>query len=152
MKATHQSTSAVRSTVAALGATCCLLLLTGCGSGDPFAYVQVSGKVTYEDGSPIPADQLVLTFIPQGGSLDAKTHPRPGVATVDRATGEFRDVTSHKVNDGLVRGKHKVTLSGANHSQLKATVVPPEYADPDKTPLMVDTADQPFVLKVRKPM
>jgi len=29
--------------------------------------------------------------------------------------------------------------------------VPPEYGDPAATPLMVDTAQQPFHLKVRKP-
>jgi hypothetical protein len=134
-----------------LAVICCLLFLAGCGSGDPFGYVQVSGKVIYEDGSRIPVDQLVLTFIPQSGPLDAKTYPRPGVAMVDPATGEFHNVTSHKVNDGLVRGKHKVTLAGANNSPLRPSVVPPEYADPDTTPLEVDTANQPFVLKVRKP-
>jgi hypothetical protein len=147
VKTNHLSTSATRSAVA----ICCLLLLASCGTGDPFAYVQVSGKVMYEDGSRIPVDQLILTFIPQGAPLDEKTYPRPGVAVVDSATGEFHNVTSHKVNDGLVRGKHKVTLSGANHSPLGPNVVPPEYNDPETTPLVVDTAEQPFVLKVRKP-
>ena len=68
--------------LASAAAIGCLLLLAGCGSSDPFAYVQVSGKVIYDDGSRIPVDQLVLTFIPQGAPLDAKTYPRPGVAMV----------------------------------------------------------------------
>ena len=32
-----------------------------------------------------------------------------------------------------------------------ASLVPPEYVDPARTPLEVDTANQPFELKVRKP-
>ena len=138
-----------RSPVAALWIT--LMLLAGCRSNDPFSYVQVSGKITYDDGSLIPADSMVLAFIPQGGSLDAKTHPRPGRTTVDRATGEFHAVTSHTINDGLPRGKYKVVVWGGNYAPLPPTIAAPEYGDPFKTPLEVDTARQPFVLKVRKP-
>ena len=130
---------------------CLLMLLAGCGTQDPFSYVSVSGKVTYDDGSLIPVDGLMVTFIPQGGALDAKTYPRPGMTMVDKATGEFQAVTSHKFNDGLVRGKHKVTLTGSDNRPLPPSVVPPEYADPARTPLEVNTANQPFALKVRKP-
>lgn len=122
----------------------------GC-SKEPFKYVPASGKVTYEDGTPIPADVLSLTFISQAPPVDAKTYPRPGMAVVDKATGEFKAVTSHKLNDGLVRGKHKVTLSGANGAVLPASIVPPEYNDYSKTPLEADTDKMPIVLKVRKP-
>ena len=73
------------------------------------------------------------------------------MTTVEPATGEFHEVTSHKFNDGLVRGKHKVTLTDESHKPLPARVVPPEYSDPATTPLEVDTDQQPFVLKVRKP-
>jgi hypothetical protein len=34
---------------------------------------------------------------------------------------------------------------------MLAELVPPEYADPKKTPLTVDTSQLPFELKVRKP-
>jgi hypothetical protein len=87
-------------------AACLLLTASGCGSNDPFHYVRVSGKVTYEDGSLIPAEGIVLRFYPQQGSLDAKTHPRPGMSVVEPATGEFHAATSHRLNDGLVSGKH----------------------------------------------
>jgi hypothetical protein len=126
------------------------LFLGGCTSRDPFSYVKVSGKITYEDGSPIPAD-VYLLFIPRSASIDSKTHPRPGQAKVDRATGEFHAVTSHKLGDGLVRGKHKVAVVDPACHPLPATIVPPEYGDQTKTPLEVDTAEQPFLLKVRKP-
>ena len=128
-----------------------ILVLAGCGSGDPFKYVQVSGKVTYEDGSLIPIDGMALTFYPQGGALDAKTRPRPGMTTVDRATGEFHSVTSHMPGDGLVPGKYKATLLEGNRMPLPADIVPPEYGDPFKTPLEVDTANVPFHLEIRKP-
>ncbi len=36
--------------------------VTGCGSGSPFKYVKVSGKVTYDDGSPIPVHGMELRF------------------------------------------------------------------------------------------
>jgi hypothetical protein len=151
MNTQRKFVSAARALVAALFAACCLMLPAGCGARDPFGYVQVSGRVTYDDGSLIPVDGLLLTFIPQGGELDPKTYPRPGMTTVERATGEFHLVTSHKFGDGLVRGKHKVTLAMGAHVALPPSVVPPEYYDPATTPLEVDTASLPFVLKVRKP-
>jgi hypothetical protein len=126
------------------------ILWVGCGSGEPFAQVPVSGKVTYEDGTPIPVDGVTLNFISQTPPRDAKTHPRTGLATVDKTSGAFSAATTHKANDGLVRGKHKVTITSPG-GPLPPSVVPIEYRDPAKTPLEVDTTDQPFVLKVRKP-
>lgn len=129
-----------------------ILLSAGCGNGDPFQYVRITGKVTYEDGSPIPVDGMVATFVPIGGALDEKTHIRPGMTTIDRATGDFHAVSSHAFNDGLPPGKYKVTLLGLAHSPLPASLVPLEYSDPARTPLEVDTASLPFLLKVRKPV
>ena len=127
------------------------LFLAGCGPREPFRHASISGKITYEDGSLIPADTLVLTFIPQTAPINPKTYPRPGMAVVDKTTGTFNSATTHKLNDGLVQGKHKVTLAGANGRPLPRSIVPREYSDPAKTPLEVDTANQPFELKVRKP-
>jgi hypothetical protein len=131
------------------GLTIVVLLSAGCG-GEPFRHVPVSGKVTYEDGSPIPVDGLSVAFHSQTPPVDAKTYPRPGMAAVDRATGTLGSVTSHKFNDGLVQGKHKVVLM-VSVGSLPPSIVPPEYGDLAKTPLEVDTASQPFHLKVRKP-
>jgi hypothetical protein len=134
--------------------TVLLVLLAGLSAGcrrEPFEHVRVCGTVTYEDGSPIPVEVLRLLFTPQAQPLDAKTHPRPGWAEVDVATGAFHSATTRKVGDGLVRGKHKVTLSGAGGSELSRSLVPPEYQDYAGTPLEVDTNQQPFELKVRRP-
>jgi len=141
----------MRTSAAMICMSCLLLTLSGCGPSDPFSYVKVSGNITYDDGTLIPVKYLQLTFLPQSAPLDQKTHPLPGVAVVDTATGAFREVTSHRYNDGLIRGKHKVVLAGISGFPLPPSVVPPEYCDSKKTPLEVDTAQQPFVLKVRKP-
>jgi hypothetical protein len=132
-------------------AVLCLLTLSGCWSSEPFDYVKVHGKVTYDDGSLIPADPLVLTFYPQDNTPKGKNYPRPGMATVDKASGKFDSVSSHRVGDGLVRGKHKVTIGTVGPVRLPSSVLPPEYSDMNGTPLVVDTSDSPFDLKVRKP-
>lgn len=125
--------------------------ILGCGSADPFDYVQVSGKVTYEDGTPIPADSIRLTFVPQSESLDEKTHARPGVAEVSVADGTFSVVTSRKHGDGIVPGQHKVTVVALDASQTPTRAVPVEYHGEVSTPLEVNTSQRSFALTVRKP-
>jgi hypothetical protein len=127
-----------------------LVLLSGCGAREPFSYAQVSGKVTYDDGALIPADPLVLTFIPESTG-DGKTCPRPGTVTVDAATGQFSAVTSHKLGDGLVPGKYRVTLGSPSVVPLFPGAMSLEYGDPGRTPLEIDTGNSPFKLEVRKP-
>jgi hypothetical protein len=127
--------------------------LAGCsGNNDPFSYVTVSGTVTYEDGSIIPADNMKVSFISESAPAGNK-FPRPGWVLVDEKTGKFGCPTSHTPFDGLVRGKHKVLITVASsQAPLPANLVPPEYADLKKTPLEVDTADpNSFNLKVHKP-
>ncbi len=70
---------------------------------------------------------------------------------VNVATGEFSSVTSHSPGDGLVRGKHKVTLCGARNQPLPEDLVPAEYSNREKTPLEVNTDHWSGVLKVHKP-
>jgi hypothetical protein len=151
MTSTFNSGKGTQARGVQLPAVLCLLTLSGCWSSEPFAYVKVHGKVSYDDGSLIPADPLVLTFYPQDKAPKGKDYPRPGMATVDKATGKFDSITSHMVGDGLVRGKHKVTLSSPGNIVLTPSLMPSEYGDMNRTPLEVDTANSPFELKVRKP-
>ena len=120
----------------------------GCGSGSPFDYVRVSGKATYDDGSPIPGG-CRLMFTSQDVAPVGNAYPRTGMANVD-AKGEFDCVTSYKYGDGLVPGKHKVVVQAANERDGKP-VVPKEYANLETTPLVIDTADSPLEIKVPKP-
>ncbi len=121
------------------------------GGDDPFSYRRVSGTVLYEDGGVIPAGALTLTFISMAPPHSPRMHPRPGIASVNPTTGAFQSATSHKPGDGLVKGSHKVLISGDNRRPLPEDVVPPEYTDFKTTPLQVDTKAGPFLLKVRRP-
>ncbi len=123
--------------------------VAGCGSGSPFKYVKASGKVTYEDGSPIAAHGMELRF----SALDApkleKAYPRPAVARVNEK-GEFDCVTSYKYGDGLIPGRHKVCIDLGSGPDAKS-LVPKQYTSIATTPLEVDTANAPFDIKVPKP-
>src|SRR5690242_2138194 len=59
-----------------------LAFIAGCGSGSPYKYTKVSGKVTYEDGSPIPGG-LRLRFEALDAPAVEKAHPRPAIANVN---------------------------------------------------------------------
>lgn len=130
-----------------------VLLVAGCG-GEPFPMVKASGKLVYEDGSPLPplsakkGDTLGLIFTPLMAPRDAKTHPRMGTALLDAETASFSSATTHKYGDGLIRGTYKVSIYPGPQP---LAAVPTEYYTPETTPLEVDASKQPMVLKIRKP-
>lgn len=124
----------------------CLLL--GCGSSGPFSYMPVSGKISYDDGSPLPSE-LTLVFIAQDAPEVKNSVPRAGIANVN-ASGVFDCVTSHKFGDGLIPGKHKVVIQ-LPRGQSTQPIVRQEYTSDETTPLIVDTADAPFDIKVPQP-
>jgi hypothetical protein len=128
------------------------MLVAGAGCNkQPYGCVPVSGKVTYEDGSLIPAEQIRVKFLSQAPALDPKVHPREGVAKVDVKTGAFDSVTTYAAKDGIVPGEHKVLIECFSEGQMRSDLVPREYADLRKTPLTVDSSKSPFELKVPKP-
>ena len=127
-----------------------IFALAGC-SGEPFKHVQVSGKVTYEDGTVIPVSVMELTFQPQAAAVDAQTHPRPGHADVDVATGEFARATTRKPGDGLVAGRHKVKITAYDDTQQISRAIPAEYTDISTTPIELDTGDQPWNITIKRP-
>lgn len=139
-----------------------LMLLSssvGCGSGSPFDYVKVSGKLTYEDGTPIPSEGVILTFVPQEvEAIDEKFYPRSGVA-YPSADGTFEVVTSYRYGDGIVQGKHKVLVSvrgmsfsqpGKGKKKQAEPLFDKAYTSQETTPLEVHTDDAPFVIQVKK--
>jgi hypothetical protein len=109
----------------------------------------VSGRVTYEDGTPIPSGGYRLHF----SALDAPSvegaHPRPGVAEVNEK-GAFDCVTSYKYGDGLIPGRHKVAIQQVTDKNGRL-LVPKEFTNVATTPVTVDTTDAPFDIKVPKP-
>jgi hypothetical protein len=126
-----------------------LALLTGCGSSGPYKYVPVSGKITYEDGSPIPVGGMRLLFVAMDAPTVDGAHPRPAMANVD-ASGEFAVVTSYKYGDGLIPGRHKVAIQAPTELDGRP-IIPKSCINELTTELIVDTAERPLVIKVPKP-
>lgn len=130
-----------------------VVVCLGCGSGSPFDYVPVSGTLTYEDGATIPAGGIELQFFAQDAKPVNGAHPRPAGTKVD-ASGNFANVTSYKYGDGLVLGKHKVSIDYATDAKGKR-LVPKEYTHGGTTPLIVeiteDSAESPLEIKVPRP-
>jgi hypothetical protein len=121
----------------------------GCGSGSPYDYVKVKGKVSYEDGTAFPGAGLRVRFAPQNPPKVENATPRPAFARLD-AEGKFDSVTSYKYGDGLIPGKHKVAIEAADGPGNKMSV-PKEYQSVSTTPLTIDTAESPLDIKVPKP-
>ena len=128
--------------------------LSGCGSGNPYSYVKVTGKVTYADGSKIPAPRVHLTFIAENPPvIDEKTFAKNGSTDVTSADGTFDYVTSKDYGDGLLPGKHKVMVQALDdREQPLDALIPLKYRDKGTTPIEVDTANLPLVILVDKPV
>jgi hypothetical protein len=129
---------------------CWGLVSSGCNrGGSPFDYIPVSGRITYEDGAPIPAGGIRLGFAIQGVPPKDGAFPAQADAVVD-AEGNFPRATSYKYGDGLIPGKHKVTVYYATDAGGKL-LVPKDYTNPETTPLMISTDELPLVIKVPRP-
>jgi hypothetical protein len=128
----------------------------GCGSNVPFDFVPVQGKVTYEDGSLIPADSILVTFNPVLEGTKGKMVPPGGQTQVNVQDGTFSAVSSHRANDGVAVGRHKVVVvafrKGPNGSPVPSPAVPAAYRDANSTPLEieVDSSNRTLELKVKK--
>lgn len=133
----------------ALALTLTFAFLPGCGDNGPFEYIPVQGKVTYEDGAPIPAGGIMLQFQSRDAKPVGDMHPRPATAGVD-ANGEFKSATSLKHGDGLIPGRHKVALQYATDANGKL-LIPQAYAHLGTTPLEADTGEGVMEIKVPRP-
>lgn len=125
------------------------MVALGCTETTPYGVVPVSGKITYEDGTVIPADEMILNFRSMETPIDPKTHPRTGMCRVRVEDGTFDSVTTYAHADGVIRGKHKVSVGVRGANGL--VVVPKEYTSELTTPLIVDAADAPFDFRIAKP-
>jgi hypothetical protein len=123
----------------------------GCGQKAPYSCIRVSGKVVYEDGSLIPADQVHVIFLSLTPPTTPKTPPKNGIADANGKTGVFDFATTYLYRDGIVAGEHKVIVQCIRNGLQARELVAPEFSDPVKTPLKVRSSESPFVIKVRKP-
>jgi len=130
------------------------LLAAGCGSDVPFGIVPVHGKVTYEDGSLIPASSLTVIFTPINPPREGKMTAPGGRTEADVTDGSFESVTSHRPYDGVLVGRHKVVvIASGKGASGKGGLVGPEYSKSSTTPIEVEVASsgQFLEIKVSKP-
>lgn len=128
-----------------------IFLLSGCGGTDGPALYDVRGKVTWDDGKPIP--NVVVTFAPT-----AKGVPTSAARTND--SGDFiLTTTTGKLGAGL--GKYKVMLVAAKMAGGEAETaesmansyknpvkggppksasggIPADYSSADRTPIEIE--------------
>jgi hypothetical protein len=130
--------------------------ILGCNSDIPFDFVPVHGKLTYEDGSLIEADSILVTFNPIRSDEKAKMVAPGGQTNVNIQDGTFAAVSSHRANDGLAIGRHKVVVVSFKNvpggMPAPSAAVPPIYRNESSTPLevQVDSSTEFLELKVRK--
>ena len=136
-----------------------LLLIdsTGCGNKLPYSIVPVHGSVTYEDGSKIKADILMLAFEPSNFERSEGMVPPAGQTEVDIGTGTFESVSSYRPNDGLAVGRHRVLVAafraGKGGRRIPLPAVPSHYSQASTTPIEVEITapNQELEIKVTKP-
>ena len=125
---------------------------SGCGGGNPYKTVPVSGKVTFDDGSLIEAPELTILFKPQVKNVDAKTYARDGSATVKVSDGTFSCATTYDYGDGLIPGEHKVAVQPMKDGVPARGIVPDRYLDVETSPIVitVEPGMEPLPLTVLK--
>ena len=126
-------------------------LVAGCGDSGPFEYVPVTGKVTYDDGTLIEAEAIRVGFTALDYQGDVNVRPRPGKTQLNVQDGSFDHVTSYKYADGLVPGRHRVAIVALGKDGKLLPVVPRDVMNSAESPIIVDTAEAPFHIKVPKP-
>ena len=85
-------------------------VLAGCSKSEPFPLAQISGKVTYSDGSLIKASRIQIICQPIDAEAQGNISPRGAKGTVDPKTGEFTKLTTWKTGDGVICGRNKVAI------------------------------------------
>jgi hypothetical protein len=119
----------------------------GC-SREPFELVQASGRLTYEDGTPLPTKGgLRIVFAPTAPPINGDMFPPRGTAYPDE-NGNFASVSTSRPG-GMVRGEQKVAVMYQDVDSKR--FVPREYTSPKTTPLVVNTDNAPFDIKVPRP-
>ena len=133
------------------------LAVLGCGGGEPFSFVPVTGKITYTDGSLIPGDQIVVRFVATEAKTAGKDVAGSATGYLEPKDGTFPGVTTHTYLDGVVPGRYKVTVFAVKNGpqgQVPTAAVPQRYQNAATTPLEVEVTrsqrDFPD-LKVEKP-
>ena len=85
--------------------------LCGCRKAEQPPTIPVSGKITYEDGSLVPANQIELRFLATQPDLyREKDYPTAATARVDTRDGTFKEMTTWQHGDGVIAGQYDVEV------------------------------------------
>jgi hypothetical protein len=119
-----------------------LAAIVGCYSDMPFDVVPVQGKVTYDDGTLIKSDSVLVMFNPINAERKGKMVPPGGQASVNMHDGTFSAVSTRRKADGVVVGRHKVVVvsfeTDRNGNPVPSNAVPAIYRKVSTTPLEID--------------
>lgn len=86
----------------------CLCVLVGCGDGRPPTYpIQV--KVAFADGSPLQGGRIEL----QSVDVTDKNGNAISATGIVQADGVVADLSTFAAGDGVVAGKHRVSVAPA---------------------------------------
>ena len=117
-----------------LGIVCLLLLVTGCGPGNPRR--EISGKITFK-GAPL--DHGTITFNPLGGGKEGVPRTKEGS---NIANGEYKILAE----TGLTPGKYQVIISSGDNIDPKDPEGMPgpsgNYVSKDRIPAAYNTASK----------
>ncbi|WP_425395170.1 hypothetical protein [Aeoliella sp.] len=105
-----------------------VVCVVGCGSDT----AQVSGKVHYEDGSPVEGAIRVIRFEPTDATADGRK-----VASGRLAEDGSYELMTKRPGDGVSKGKYKVTFTVLESPQTGVSLIKPEYMSADSSPLEV---------------
>ena len=115
-----------------------IIVVAGCGG----SFIPTGGKVTYEDGTPVPAGGIVF----ETGNFMADGRIQPdGTYTL----------SSLKPGDGLPAGTYKVTISGTAYDENDRRIehVHPKFSNPETSELTAEVTrgQNQFNFTVTKP-
>jgi hypothetical protein len=143
----------LRSVVVPLAAVA-LLAVSGCGGGPKL--VKISGTVKYNDGTPVPGNEVgyaVIAFVPEVSGKDPETGEiRKGATGPIQANGRFA-MTTFRPEDGVIPGKYKVVICVAkDNADPESHLIAEKYFSKGTTDLeqTVDKAASDLEFKVEK--
>lgn len=114
------------------------LAIIGCRqSTEQLPTIPVSGKVTYEDGSPVMAERMEVRFVPRVDSPEEEGCPVAAVGRVDVRNNSFTEMTTYVFGDGAIAGEHDVEVVRFGDEENPAGYKPRIYRGDDVWPSTV---------------
>jgi hypothetical protein len=98
----------------------------------------VSGKLTYDDGSPVPGARIQVVFLPLVPEGQTSPRDKPSIADISPETGEFKFTSTYEEGDGATVGLHRIMLTVLGPDGKLNGAVPRVFSDPKTTPLKIE--------------